>query len=32
LWDVFERFRERYLAAFRGHYETADAGFEDGDG
>jgi propionyl-CoA synthetase len=21
-----------YLAAFRGHYKTADAGFEDGDG
>ncbi len=32
LWNADERFRESYLAAFPGHYATADAGFIDEDG
>ncbi|HEX5867729.1 MAG TPA: AMP-binding protein, partial [Beijerinckiaceae bacterium] len=32
LWKADERFREGYLAAFPGHYATADAGFIDEDG
>jgi propionyl-CoA synthetase len=29
LWNADERFREVYLSAFRGYYQTADAGYVD---
>jgi propionyl-CoA synthetase len=29
LWNADERFRETYLSAFPGYYETADAGYVD---
>jgi propionyl-CoA synthetase len=29
LWNADERFRDAYLTAFPGHYETADAGYVD---
>src|SRR5262245_10144388 len=29
LWNAEERFRETYLSAFPGHYQTADAGYVD---
>ena len=32
LWNAEERFREAYLSAFPGYYQTADAGFIDDDG
>ncbi len=32
LWQADERFRESYLAAFPGYYNTSDAGFIDEDG
>jgi propionyl-CoA synthetase len=32
LWNADERFGDSYLAAFPGHYATADAGFIDEDG
>jgi propionyl-CoA synthetase len=32
LWNAEERFREAYLSAFPGYYETADAGYIDEDG
>ena len=32
LWNADDRFREAYLAAFPGHYSTADAGMIDEDG
>ena len=32
LWNADERFREAYLSAFPGYYQTADAGFIDEDG
>jgi propionyl-CoA synthetase len=32
LWGADDRFRERYLAKFEGHYQTDDAGFVDEDG
>src|SRR6185436_11212620 len=32
LWQQDERFKESYLNAFPGYYETADAGFIDDDG
>jgi len=32
LWGAEERFFERYLSAFPGHYRTDDAGFVDEDG
>jgi propionyl-CoA synthetase len=32
LWDADERFRETYLSAFPGYYQTADAGYVDEDG
>jgi propionyl-CoA synthetase len=32
LWNAEERFREAYLTAFPGYYQTADAGFIDDDG
>ena len=32
LWQDDERFREAYLAAFPGYYNTSDAGFIDEDG
>ncbi|HEU4972760.1 MAG TPA: propionyl-CoA synthetase [Gaiellaceae bacterium] len=32
LWNAEERFRETYLAAFPGYYQTADAGYIDDDG
>jgi propionyl-CoA synthetase len=32
LWNADERFREVYLSAFPGYYQTADAGFIDEDG
>ena len=32
LWQNDERFRESYLSAFPGYYETADAGYMDEDG
>ncbi|HEX2725206.1 MAG TPA: propionyl-CoA synthetase [Beijerinckiaceae bacterium] len=32
LWNADARFLESYLAAFPGHYATADAGFIDEDG
>jgi propionyl-CoA synthetase len=32
LWNAEERYRETYLAAFPGYYQTADAGYIDEDG
>jgi len=32
LWEADERFREAYLSAFPGYYETADAGYLDDAG
>jgi propionyl-CoA synthetase len=32
LWHAEDRFRDAYLSAFPGHYQTADAGFIDEDG
>jgi propionyl-CoA synthetase len=32
LWNADERFREAYLAAFPGHYQTGDAGYIDEEG
>ena len=32
LWQADERFRDSYLAAFPGYYNTSDAGFIDEDG
>ena len=32
LWNADERFREAYLSAFPGYYQTADAGYVDEDG
>jgi len=32
LWNADERFRETYLSAFPGYYQTADAGYVDEDG
>jgi propionyl-CoA synthetase len=32
LWQNDERFRESYLSAFPGYYQTADAGYMDEDG
>jgi propionyl-CoA synthetase len=32
LWNADERFRETYLSAFPGHYQTADAGYVDEHG
>ncbi|MGI9373835.1 MAG: propionyl-CoA synthetase [Hyphomicrobiales bacterium] len=32
LWQNDERFRESYMSAFPGYYETADAGYMDEDG
>jgi propionyl-CoA synthetase len=32
LWNADERFREAYLSAFPGYYETADAGYLDDAG
>ena len=32
LWNAEERFRETYLSRFPGFYETADAGYIDGNG
>jgi propionyl-CoA synthetase len=32
LWNADERFRETYLSAFPGYYQTADAGYLDEDG
>jgi propionyl-CoA synthetase len=32
LWNAQERFRETYLSRFPGFYETADAGYIDGNG
>jgi propionyl-CoA synthetase len=32
LWQSNARFRESYLAAFPGYYQTADAGYMDADG
>jgi len=32
LWNAEDRFRETYLTAFPGHYQTADAGYVDDDG
>jgi propionyl-CoA synthetase len=32
LWNAEERYREAYLAAFPGYYQTADAGYVDEDG
>ena len=32
LWNAEERFRETYLSAFPGHYQTADAGHVDESG
>jgi propionyl-CoA synthetase len=32
LWNADERFREVYLSAFPGYYQTADAGYRDEDG
>jgi propionyl-CoA synthetase len=32
LWQNNERFRESYLAAYPGYYQTADAGYVDDDG
>jgi propionyl-CoA synthetase len=32
LWNAEDRFREVYLTAFPGYYQTADAGYVDDDG
>jgi propionyl-CoA synthetase len=32
LWQADDRYRSSYLAEFPGYYQTADAGFIDGDG
>jgi propionyl-CoA synthetase len=32
LWNADDRFREKYLSTFPGHYETADAGYVDEHG
>ena len=32
LWNAEERYRETYLSAFPGYYQTADAGYIDEDG
>jgi propionyl-CoA synthetase len=32
LWNADERFRETYLSAFPGYYQTADAGYVDENG
>jgi propionyl-CoA synthetase len=32
LWNADDRFREAYLSAYPGYYETADAGYVDEDG
>jgi propionyl-CoA synthetase len=32
LWNAEERYRETYLTAFPGYYQTADAGYLDDDG
>jgi propionyl-CoA synthetase len=32
LWNADDRFRETYLSAFPGYYQTADAGFVDENG
>ncbi len=32
LWEADDRFRESYLTAFPGYYNTSDAGFVDKDG
>jgi propionyl-CoA synthetase len=32
LWNADDRFREGYLSAFPGHYNTSDAGYIDEDG
>jgi propionyl-CoA synthetase len=32
LWQADDRFRESYLTAFPGYYNTSDAGFMDADG
>jgi propionyl-CoA synthetase len=32
LWNAEERYRETYLSAFPGYYQTADAGYVDEDG
>jgi propionyl-CoA synthetase len=32
LWNADERFREAYLSAFPGHYQTGDAGYVDAEG
>jgi propionyl-CoA synthetase len=32
LWNADERFREAYLSAYPGHYQTADAGYVDEQG
>ena len=32
LWNADERYRESYLSAFPGYYQTADAGYIDEDG
>ena len=32
LWNADERFREAYLSAFPGHYQTGDAGYVDEQG
>jgi propionyl-CoA synthetase len=32
LWNADERFRDTYLAAYPGHYQTADAGYLDEQG
>ncbi|MGI9511340.1 MAG: propionyl-CoA synthetase [Anderseniella sp.] len=32
LWNADERFRDSYLTAYPGYYETSDAGFMDEDG
>ncbi|BBK39466.1 propionyl-CoA synthetase [Allostella sp. ATCC 35155] len=32
LWNAEARFRQAYLAAFPGYYQTGDAGFVDADG
>jgi propionyl-CoA synthetase len=32
LWQADDRFKQSYLAEFPGYYQTADAGYIDGDG
>jgi len=32
LWNKDDRFRDSYLSAYKGYYQTADAGFIDEDG